>query len=129
MIDHVSIKVKDLEKSKLFYEKIFAPLGWKLSFGEKDKFYAFQLENNVLFEIFQYKGMGSITPMHIAFRVTDKQQVHDFHQVALASGATSNGEPGPRRHYTPNYYACFVHDLDGHNIEAMWDDYTNHSNA
>lgn len=60
--------------------------------------------------------------MHIAFSVDSKEQVHTFYQAAIEAGASDAGEPGPRPQYGPAYYACFVHDLEGHKIEAMyWD--------
>lgn len=119
MIDHVCLPVCDLERSRIFYEKSFAPLGFKLSFGEKGRFWAFDLNGNGLFEIYQEKN--KFIPIHVAFRVLSKDLVNKFHFCAMDAGATNNGAPGPRPHYTPNYYACFLFDPDGHNIEAMID--------
>ncbi len=121
MIDHVTIKVRNLEKSRQFYEKAFIPLGYKIAFGEIGRVYAFDLGQGLLFEISQYKELHPITSVHIAFRAQSQQQVKEFYQSALAAGGITNGEPGPRPQYTENYYACFVLDLDGHNIEAMFD--------
>lgn len=121
MIDHVTLKVSDLEKSKTFYEKAFAPFGWSVAFGNDGVFHAFDIGKGFLFEITQHRGEDPITPTHVAFRAKDPESVQMFHRAALAAGAEDNGQPGPRPHYTDNYYACFVHDPDGHNIEAMWD--------
>ena len=121
MIDHVTIGVKSLEKSKVFYEKAFTPLGYKISFGEEKKFWAFDTGNGTLFEIIQHKGKAPITSCHIAFRVNSKEKIHQFYIAAMNAGAKDNGAPGPRPQYTKKYYACFVLDLDGHNIEAMHD--------
>jgi len=121
MIDHITILVSDLKKSKHFYEKAFAPLGFKVSFGEEEIFWAFDIGNGALFEIAQYKGEVPLTPIHIAFRTENSEKIQEFHKAAISAGAKDNGAPGPRPQYTENYYACFVHDLDGHNIEAMFD--------
>ncbi|MCO4782032.1 MAG: VOC family protein [Candidatus Cloacimonetes bacterium] len=121
MIDHVTIKVSDVEKSKLFYEKIFKVLGYGLSFGEKGIFYAFDLGKGFLFEIAQSANEDKITSTHIAFRASSTQVVDHFYEQAILSEAKDNGKPGPRPEYTKDYYACFIYDLDGHNIEVMHD--------
>ena len=74
-----------------------------------------------LFEIRNANSNEAITRCHVAFRVNNEAQVQNFHLAALTAGATDNGGAGPRPNYTQNYYACFVHDPDGHNIEAMYD--------
>jgi len=119
MIDHITIEVSDLAKSKLFYEKAFAPSGYSLSFGKEGVFWAFDVGNGCLFEI---QGTGEkppLTHLHVAFRAKSKAEVDAFYQAALEAGATDNGAPGPRPDYAENYYACFVLDPDGYNIEAM----------
>ncbi len=120
MIDHITIATKDVERSKTFYELAFQPLGYEVSFGEKDKFWAFQLDNNALFEIRAARGDEQpVTSSHIAFRVESKDNVNEFYKAALQAGGKDNGGPGFRPQYGDRYYACFVNDLDGHNIEAM----------
>ena len=120
MIDHITIATTDVEKSKRFYENAFKPLGYTVSFGEEGLFWAFQLDNQCLFEIRNAEDHeGPVTSCHVAFRVGSKETVADFYQAALSAGANDNGEPGFRTQYGENYYACFVHDPDGHNIEAM----------
>lgn len=119
MIDHVTIPVRDLRRSRTFYEKAFAPLDFKVSFGEEGKFWAFDLGGNGLFEIYQEEER--FMPIHVAFRVPNRDLVHQFHASAIEAGATDNGGPGPRPNYSPHYYACFVFDPDHHNIEAMHD--------
>lgn len=125
MIDHVTIKVSNLEKSREFYEKAFAPLGYKVAFGKNGVFYAFDIGKGFLFEIAQHNDECQITSVHIAFRVQNQEKVREFYRAAIAAGATDNGAPGPRPAYTENYYACFVLDPDGHNIESMFDHWTN----
>ena len=119
MIDHITVEVSDLGKSKLFYEKAFAPLGYRLSFGKEGIFWAFDVGNGCLFEIQRTGEKPPLTHLHVAFRVKSKAEVHAFYRAALEAGAADNGAPGPRPDYAPDYYACFVLDPDGYNIEAM----------
>lgn len=119
MIDHITISMGDLSKSKLFYEKAFLPLGYKLTFGKENVFWAFDIGNGCLFEIQQADSPPPLTRIHVAFRARSKAKVDAFHHAALEAGARDNGAPGPRPDYAPDYYACFVLDPDGYNIEAM----------
>ena len=75
-----------------------------------------------LFEIMQAKQAAPLTGVHVALRVKSRTDVDEFYRAALAAGGRDNGAPGPRPQYTPNYYACFVLDPDGYNIEAMIDE-------
>lgn len=120
MIDHVSIKVRNLEKSRGFYESAFRPLGYKVAFGEESVYWAFDVGKG-LFEIIQSNDKKPLTRTHVAFRVKDKSEVRAFYKAALKAGGKDNGSPAPCPEYTPRYYASFVLDLDGHNIEAMVD--------
>ncbi|PDT31480.1 lactoylglutathione lyase [Rhizobium sp. M10] len=119
MIDHITVAVGDLSKSKLFYEKAFLPLGYKLTFGKENVFWAFEIGDGCLFEIQQADSPPPLTRIHVAFRARNKAEVDAFHHAALEAGAGDNGAPGPRPEYAPDYYACFVLDPDGYNIEAM----------
>jgi catechol 2,3-dioxygenase-like lactoylglutathione lyase family enzyme len=121
MIDHVTFAVSDLAKSKRFYEQAFAPLGYRIAFGEDGRFWAFDIDDG-LFEIMQSADRPPLTRVHVAFRVKSKADVDEFYRAALAAGGRDNGPPGPRPQYTPNYYACFILDPDGYNIEAMIDE-------
>jgi len=78
MIDHVTIYVNDLTKSKAFYEKAFSVFGYKVSFGEKEKFWAFDVGNGSLFEIAQHKDTRILTPCHIAFRAKATNKFTNF---------------------------------------------------
>ncbi|MBZ9743471.1 MULTISPECIES: VOC family protein [unclassified Mesorhizobium] len=119
MIDHITIEISDLEKSKLFYEKAFAPLGYRLSFGKEGVFWAFDVGGGCLFEIQHTGEKPPLTHLHVAFRVGSQAEVEAFHRAAIEAGAVDNGAPGPRPGYGETYYACFVLDPDGYNIEAM----------
>jgi catechol 2,3-dioxygenase-like lactoylglutathione lyase family enzyme len=123
MIDHTGVVVSDYAKSKAFYEKALAPIGYVLmmeipaavtghadvaGFGEPPKP-----------DFWISSGTANKPPIHIAFRVPTREQVDAFYRAALAAGGTDNGAPGLRPHYHPNYYGAFVRDPDGHNIEAV----------
>ena len=120
MIDHVTLSVSDLSAARRFYEAAFAPLGYRLSFGEEGRFWAFVIGDG-LFEIQATETAPPLTPAHVAFRVGSRALVDAFHRAALDAGGHGNGAPGPRPAYTEHYYAAFVLDPDGHNIEAMID--------
>lgn len=69
------------------------------------------------------KNPKDVIPLHIAFEAKSKKEVEQFYKTALAEGGKDNGGPGYRKDYWPGYYAAFVYDLDGHNIEAVFYDY------
>ena len=98
MIDHVTLAVSDLQRSKLFYEKAFAPLRYRLAFGEDGRFWAFDIDDG-LFEIQQSPTPAPLTRVHVALRVRSQADVEAFYQAALAAGAMDNGAPGPRQHF------------------------------
>lgn len=121
MIAHTSLPVSDYQKAKEFYIKALAPLGYvnNMEYGEAAGFMegghtSFWIGTNP-------KG---VIPLHVAFEAKNKEQVDEFYKVALESGATDNGAPGYRTEYWPGYYAAFVHDADGHNVEVVWYDYS-----
>lgn len=117
MIAHTSLAVSHYPKSKAFYVKALAPLGYSnnMEYGESA---GFNDGKNTDFWITREKSM---VPMHVAFQAANRHQVEAFYKAALAAGATDNGAPG-YRDYSPGYYAAFVLDPDGNNIEAVWYD-------
>ena len=119
MIAHTSLLVSDYKKSKEFYLKVLAPLGYSnnMEYGEAAGF------NDGKNTDFWIARVDTVVPTHLAFEAKNKQEVEAFYKTALEAGATDNGGPG-YRDYWPGYYAAFVHDLDGHNIEAVWYDYS-----
>jgi catechol 2,3-dioxygenase-like lactoylglutathione lyase family enzyme len=123
MIDHTGIIASNFEKSKVFYIKALAPIGYGLlmefpasvtghtdvaGFGEQPKP-----------DFWVSSGTPNNPPIHVAFRVGSRALVDDFYKAAIEAGGHDNGEPGLRPHYHPNYYGAFVLDPDGHNIEAV----------
>ncbi|HEY7888172.1 MAG TPA: VOC family protein [Steroidobacteraceae bacterium] len=118
MIAHTTLPVSDYRKSKAFYKKALAPLGYRnnMEFGEAGGF------NDGKNTDFWLARKDSVAPTHLAFEAAGRAQVDAFHAAALAAGAKDNGAPGYRDYWT-GYYAAFVYDHDGHNIEAVWYDY------
>jgi catechol 2,3-dioxygenase-like lactoylglutathione lyase family enzyme len=119
VIDHVSIGVSDLERSRAFYARALAPLGfaeigpWRR--GAKE--IAFGLEEADDFAISPEYGTGA--SVHVAFAADRREQVDAFYAAALAAGGRDNGPPGLRPEYSADYYGAFVLDPDGHSIEAV----------
>lgn len=115
MIDHVGLRVADFAKSKAFYTAALKPVGYTVlmefggnTAGMGDKAPYFWIS----------EGEPS-TAVHIAFHTEDRKVVHEFYDAAIAAGGRDNGGPGPRPHYHENYYAAFVFDPDGNNIEVV----------
>jgi len=118
MFDHVAINVRDYQRSRAFYEQALAPLGYRVAMDlSQYKAVAFGTDEKPTFWVCEREPYGTGT--HIAFTVDQRETVHAFYDAAVAAGGTDNGPPGPRREYTPTYYAAFVHDFDGNNVEAV----------
>lgn len=122
IIDHIGLGVGDYDKAKEFYSAALKPLGLTLLMEvvQQDginKACGFGRAHDYGFWI---GSEGKTTPpAHLAFLAQSRAEVDAFHGAALANGGRDNGAPGLRPHYHPNYYAAFVFDLDGHNIEAV----------
>jgi catechol 2,3-dioxygenase-like lactoylglutathione lyase family enzyme len=117
MIDHVLFTVSDYERSKRFYQQALEPLGYSLAFElDEDRFAGFGPGGKPAFGI---REGGAAGPSHVAFAAPDRATVDAFYAAATEAGGTDNGPPGVRQHYHPTYYAAFVRDLDGHNLEAV----------
>lgn len=115
MIDHIGISVSDYEASKLFYQAVLEPLGFSLLM-EIEGWAGFGADKP---ELWIAKNKALTPPVHIAFSSDQRSKVDTFYSKAIKAGATDNGAPGIRKIYHPNYYAAFVLDLDGNNIEAV----------
>ncbi len=118
MIAHTSLSVSDYRRSKAFYIQVLKALGYSNNMEYEDSA-GFNDGRNTDFWIHK----GRVVPTHLAFEAQSAEQVRAFHAAALAAGAKDNGKPG-YRDYWPGYYAAFAYDPDGHNIEAVWYDYS-----
>ncbi len=118
MIDHISLGVGDLERSRAFYSAALAPLGIT-PLHEFDDAIGYGRHGNPCFWIGRSENPNPEQGLHVALAAENRDAVHAFHAAALAAGATDNGAPGPRPQYSPNYYAAFVIDADGHRLEAV----------
>ncbi len=123
MLDHVSIGVKDLERSRRFYDAALRPLGLVRTVdfqGRGSDYGAMAGQLGVEFTI--TREPNEVLPpagMHLCFRAPNRDAVRAFHAAALAAGGSDDGAPGIRPLYHPDYYAAFVLDPDGHRIEAV----------
>jgi catechol 2,3-dioxygenase-like lactoylglutathione lyase family enzyme len=123
MIDHMGFPVSDYDRAKNFYTKALAPLGYSLIVevvqeqNDNHPAAGFGIDGNPNFWIGGEGGLNK--PLHVAIAAKDRASVDAFHKAALAAGGRDNGGPGLRPQYHTNYYAAFVFDHDGHNIEAV----------
>ncbi len=117
LVDHIQLVVKDLGASKRFYSAVFGALGIPLGGDGEDYFWA----DEVFVSTQNSKAaQGALTGRtHLAFQAKDRTMVDRFHQAAVKAGGRDNGAPGDRP-YHPGYYAAFVLDPDGNNIEAVF---------
>ncbi|HSW24794.1 MAG TPA: VOC family protein [Burkholderiaceae bacterium] len=112
LIDHVHLRVKDVEASKRFYRAVFESLGLRGIAQDGEGW--FQAD-----ELYVDKADGPVSRVHLAFQAADRDTVHAFHKAALAAGGRDNGGPGERA-YHPGYFGAFAFDPDGNNIEAVF---------
>jgi catechol 2,3-dioxygenase-like lactoylglutathione lyase family enzyme len=115
MLDHIAIAVADLTRSKPFFIAALAPLGYRVIFDLTDAV-GMGSEEYPAFWIDRGQPRG---PSHIAFSAITREVVDSFYRAAIAAGGRDNGRPGVRANYHPNYYAAFVYDPDGNNIEVV----------
>ncbi|MGE0615034.1 MAG: VOC family protein [Bacteriovoracia bacterium] len=126
MIDHTGLNVSNYKKSREFYTKALAPLGYtpimefSMTEGGENDIGGFGVAPKPDFWVAQ--GKPQVPPLHVAFRAGTRAEVDAFYQAALAAGGRDNGPPGPRAEYHDRYYGAFVLDPDGHNIEAVCHD-------
>ena len=127
MIDHFGFRVRDLERARTFYDAILPPLGLQAADNTAESFVIGRSAEEPL--PFIWVGVTqpafwtgehetSRSPIHIAFKAPSRATVDAFHRAALAAGGKDNGAPGPRGPAAMKYYAAFVLDPDGNNIEA-----------
>ena len=121
MIAHTSVGVQEYQKSKEFYQKALAPLGYTIGM-DLPEHSACGYKDAQGTQDFWIGVDQNASCTHVAFLAETKEQVDAFYVAALAVGGIDNGKPGYRPHYSAGYYAAFVYDLDGSNIEAVWFD-------
>jgi len=116
--DHVEYYVSDYWKSLKFYSACLVPLGFKLTTNnEKKGIFGFGISTDKSDDLLLTAGTATKPAMHICFSARSVADVDEFYHQAIMAGGICNGPPGPRQ---PGYYAAFVHDPDGHNIEAVF---------
>ncbi|RLP25171.1 VOC family protein [Mesorhizobium sp. YM1C-6-2] len=117
LIDHIQLIVRDIDASRRFYEAVFAAIGIPIAGEGKDYFWADEL---FISTADSEAAAGKLTGRHhIAFQTKDRAMVDAFYEAGLAAGGVDNGKPGERERYHPGYYAAFLLDPDGNNIEAV----------
>jgi catechol 2,3-dioxygenase-like lactoylglutathione lyase family enzyme len=126
MIDHITLRVRELATTRGFYGAALAPLGYRvgyeathdgvgvLGFGCEMPGAGFKIDTWFVDHTQPLSG-----PTHLCWRATTRAQVDAFHAAALKAGGRDNGAPGLRSHYHPDYYGAFVFDPDGNNVEAV----------
>ena len=121
MIAHATLPVRSYDTAKEFYKKALTPLGYRLNMDHQEwKAGGYNDGKNTDFWIMEKEA----PPLHVAFEAKNKKEVSAFHAAALKAGGKDNGKPGYRKDYWPGYYAAFVHDADGNNVEAVYYDYS-----
>ncbi len=118
MFDHVVFGVRDYEKTKEFYLRVLEPIGVAvLSEGEL----GIELSSDGKSSLcIRRKPENNPAHLHLAFVANSREQVQSFHRIALEIGAEDNGDPGLRPKYSAQYYAAYVIDPDGHNVEMVY---------
>ena len=124
IMSHVSVGTNNFDKAVAFYDTVLATIGAKrilehptaVAYGKLfPEFWVHPPHNG--------GKANTANGVHFGFMARSKAEVDEFYKVALAAGASDDGAAGPRSDYGPGYYGCFVYDLDGHKIEAMfWDE-------
>jgi catechol 2,3-dioxygenase-like lactoylglutathione lyase family enzyme len=116
MIDHVKLHVRDVERSRAFYESALAPLGYRVMLEPAPGVVGMGADRPEFWLAFE---PASPSVAHVAFHAETTDLVDAFHRAALDAGGRDNGAPGPRPQYHPRYYGAFVLDDDGNNVEAV----------
>ncbi|PWL19633.1 glyoxalase/bleomycin resistance/extradiol dioxygenase family protein [Falsochrobactrum shanghaiense] len=118
MLDHIGFNISTMSRSRAFYDAALAPLGIT-QIMEFRGWVGYGRNGKPEFWIGKQKDARLEGVLHVAFSAGTRSEVDRFHEAALAAGGRDNGKPGLREQYHPDYYAAFVIDPDGHNIEAV----------
>ena len=112
LIDHVHLRVRDLDASRAFYRAVLQAIGKAGGIREGEDYFSAD-------ELWIDRADAATSRVHLAFQATDREAVRAFHAAALAAGGRDNGGPGERS-YHPGYFAAFAFDPDGNNVEAVY---------
>lgn len=119
-LDHLNLRVRDVSRSREFYEALLPPYGQVLVRDFREMAVGFGDSNYAVLALVREESQIQTT--HLAFRVEKRSDVDRLYEIALNSGASDNGAPDLRPHYHDQYYAAFVLDPDGHNLEFVCHD-------
>jgi catechol 2,3-dioxygenase-like lactoylglutathione lyase family enzyme len=117
MYDHIGLKVSDLDASVRFYSAALTPLGYGLC-SRDESGAGFGPRDAPALWLYPHKGSRG-AGAHIAFRAPDHAAIKKFHAAGLKAGGRDNGAAGPHADYSPSYFAAFLIDPDGNNVEAV----------
>lgn len=115
-MDHISIPVRGVARTRSFYQVALVPLGWTCSGFRDGVLVGFKKAGS---PALYFNPVGTVATAHLAFKARSEEEVRAFYSAALQAGAADSGPPGPRPAYGASYYAAFVLDPDGHNVEAV----------
>jgi catechol 2,3-dioxygenase-like lactoylglutathione lyase family enzyme len=116
VLDHISVNVRDLKAARTFYQAALGAIGMTINLEVSSAFGLGSKDEKIFWLVRDRKASGN---GHYAFRVDYREEVDAFYAAALGAGGTDNGPPGPRPDYGPHYYAAFVKDREGNNIEVV----------
>ena len=115
-VEHVAVNVSDFGRARRFYDQVLELFGYRVVYEEAGALAYYADARGLDFGIGRRDPVGGA---HVAFGAADRPAVDRFHEVALAAGGGDNGAPGVRSQYAPDYYAAYVLDPDGNNLEAV----------
>lgn len=116
-LGHIGLPVGDIKKAETFYDAIASTIGLQ-KINSHDDFVGYG--SNGSYAFYLHTERDAVTGLHVCFEVGAKEDVNAFYDAGLAHGGKDNGGPGIREQYSPDYYAAFVIDPDGNNIEALY---------
>ena len=116
-LDHLNLFVSDVVESRKFYELLLPPAGLPVNRDFGDAAVGFGNKNYAVLALVRQEP--PVQSAHVAFRVATRHEVDELYAAGLSAGGIDNGAPGLRPHYHENYYAAFIRDRDGHNIEFV----------
>jgi catechol 2,3-dioxygenase-like lactoylglutathione lyase family enzyme len=121
MLDHITIRVSNIANTVIFYTAALAPLGYKIAFDQEfDGIRVVGFSKDGKIDTWFTADKPVSGPVHLAFKADTREAVDAFYAAAMHAGGRDNGTPGIRPEYHESYYAAFVFDPDGNDIEAVY---------